>query len=75
MKFLEIYVGKCFYYCFSKFHENLSKIEWDITKNPQKFQSKNVQAFYFNWEGTLPSLTQFSKFVIVIHKRAKIYLL
>ena len=34
--------GKCLFYCFPKVHENLSKIEWDITKNPQKFQGASI---------------------------------
>ena len=26
------------FYCFPKFQENSLKIEWEITKNPQKFR-------------------------------------
>ena len=46
-------IFKIFLECFSKFHENSSKIEWDITKNPQQLQWENLQAFHFDCEGTL----------------------
>ena len=39
---------KFLYYCFPKFHENSLQIDCNITKNPQKFQCENLQAFYLN---------------------------